>query len=114
MEGPDWVKEFNGAVTVSDKQGIIIYMNDKSQQGYGGSLVGRNSLDCHPEPARTKYAQMLENQTTNTYTIEKQGIRKLIHQAPWFQNGEYAGLIELSIEIPQEMPHFFRKPKAAE
>ena len=111
MEGPDWVKEFNGAVTVSDKQGIIIYMNDKSQQGYGGSLVGQNSLDCHPEPARSKLAEMLKTQTPNTYTIEKNGIKKLIHQSPWYQNGRYMGFVELSIEIPLQMAHFVRKPK---
>ncbi len=28
---------------------------------------------------------------TNAYTIEKNGIKKLIHQTPWFENGEYTG-----------------------
>jgi transcriptional regulator with PAS, ATPase and Fis domain len=114
MCGPDWVRDFDGAVTVCDQQGIILYMNEKSQKGFGGRLVGENALDCHPEPAKSKLAQMLITHATNTYTIEKMGVKKLIHQAPWFQNGEYAGFVELSIEIPFEMPHFIRTPNVVE
>ena len=44
----------------------------------------------------------------NSYTIEKKGIKKLIHQSPWFEDGKPAGLIEISIEIPFELPHFIR------
>jgi hypothetical protein len=47
------------------------------------------------------------------YTIEKNGVRKLIFQAPWFQDGKYAGLVELALEIPAEMPHFVRDGQAA-
>ena len=114
MTGVDWVAEFSGAITVCDKQGIIVYMNKKSEQGFGGNLVGQNVLDCHPEPARAKLAKLLETKAANTYTIEKSGVKKLIHQAPWFNNGEYAGFVELSIEIPFEMPHFVRAPESAE
>ncbi len=109
MEGIDWAKEFSGAVTVCDTKGMIVEMNEKARKGFGGNWVGQSLLDCHPEPARSKVIAMLETQATNTYTIEKSGIKKLIHQAPWFQNGEYAGLVELSLEIPFEMPHYVRK-----
>ena len=30
MPSVDWVKEYPGAVTVCDRQGIILYMNDKA------------------------------------------------------------------------------------
>jgi len=43
------------------------------------------------------------------YTIEKKGIKKLIYQAPWYENGEFSGVVELSIPIPFEMPHYIRK-----
>ena len=109
MSGFDWVAEFPGAVTVSDTQGIIVYMNQKAEKSYGGSLVGKNMLECHPEPARSKLVKLMETQTINTYTIEKIGIKKLIHQSPWFQNGNYAGFVELSIEIPFELQHFVRQ-----
>ena len=110
----DWVKEYPGAVTVCDVQGVILYMNDRAVKvlsGTGKSLVGQNVLDCHPEPARTKLAQLLQTQASNSYTIEKNGVKKLIHQSPWYRGGEYAGFVELSIEIPLSMPHYIRKPK---
>jgi hypothetical protein len=44
----------------------------------------------------------------NVYTIEKNGIKKLIYQSPWFEKGEMKGLVELSLEIPFNMPHFIR------
>ena len=109
----DWIKEFPGKVTVCDKQGIIIYMNDCSCQGYakdgGAELVGKNLLDCHPEPSRSQLADMLANPRCNSYTIEKNGIKKFIYQSPWYQEGKYMGFVELSLEIPLSMPHFVRK-----
>jgi hypothetical protein len=65
-------------------------------------------LDCHPEPARILLASLMETRQRNIYTIEKNGIKKLIYQSPWYLNGDYAGFIELSLEIPFEMPHFIR------
>jgi len=51
---------------------------------------------------------MLAAGEKNIYTIEKNGVKKLIYQSPWYQNGKYAGFVELSLEIPFEMPHFIR------
>ncbi len=51
---------------------------------------------------------MLAAHEKNIYSIEKNGVKKLIFQSPWFKNGEYAGFVELSLEIPFEMPHFVR------
>ena len=40
---PDWAKEMNCAVTVCDKEGIILYMNDKAKDTFSkhGSLPER-------------------------------------------------------------------------
>ena len=39
-------------------------------------------------------------------------VKKLIYQTPWYkEDGTFGGLIEYSIEIPFEMPHFVRQPK---
>jgi len=107
-----WVREFPGAVTVCDRDGVVLEMNDKSAEvfeGDGGrALIGRNLLDCHPEPARSKLAAMLAAGRANVYTIEKNGVKKLIYQVPWRVDGEYRGFVELSLEIPFEMPHFVR------
>jgi ribosomal protein S6 len=85
-------------------------MNGKAAQTFaddgGMALLGRSVLDCHPEPARSKLKHLLETQSANVFTIEKRGVRKLIYQTPWFQDGAFAGLVELSLELPAEMPHF--------
>ena len=115
MQICEWAKEYPGAITVCDPEGIILYMNDKAQTvlSNGKNLVGQNVLACHPEPARSKLTAMLESGKSNTYTIEKNGIKKLIHQTSWYQEGKYSGFVELSIEIPYELPHFVRTPKPA-
>ena len=72
---------------------------------------------CHPAPAKTKLKGLLEHQQLNAYTIEKtltdgSKVKKLIYQTPWWkEDGSFGGLIEYSIEIPFEMPHFVRQPK---
>jgi PAS domain S-box-containing protein len=108
----DWAKEFPAAVTVSDAAGIIIYMNDRAVETfskYGGcSLIGKSLIDVHPEPSRTKVKEMMKSREVNSYTIEKNGVKKLIYQAPWFDGGEFKGYVELSMEIPLDMPHHIR------
>jgi transcriptional regulator with PAS, ATPase and Fis domain len=107
-----WSDEFPGGVTVCDRNGVIIEMNEKSAKTFeadgGRALVGTNLLACHPEPSRSQVADLLANPRVNAYTIEKRGAHKLIYQAPWFQDGAYKGLVELSLEIPESMPHFIR------
>ena len=114
MQNMEWVKEFDGAVTVCDADGVILSVNEKACRTFakdgGASLVGKNLYDCHPEKARAKIREIMEKGVTNVYTIEKAGIKKLIYQAPWYKDGAVAGLVELSIEIPFEMPHFVRTP----
>jgi transcriptional regulator with PAS, ATPase and Fis domain len=112
MNKNGWVREFPMAVTVCDTEGRILEMNDRSREVFaadgGAALVGRNVLDCHPEPSRTKLEGMMAGRRANVYTIQKNGKRKLIYQAPWHENGVYAGFVELSLEIPWDMPHFDR------
>ena len=112
MADHEWVRACPGAVTVCDRAGIILEMNDRSVRSFAGdggaALVGTNALDCHPEPSRTKLAGMLASGKANVYTIEKDGVKKLIYQAPWYRDGEYAGFVELSLEIPFALPHFVR------
>jgi hypothetical protein len=109
----DWTKEFPGAVTVCDRDGVITEMNDRSVSTFeadgGRALVGTNLLACHPEPSRGKVADLLANPRVNAYTIEKRGVRKLIYQAPWYRDGVVQGLVELSLEIPGAMPHVVRE-----
>lgn len=106
-----WSDEFKGKVTVCDREGKIIYINKLANEKYikeGNDLLGKNLLECHPEPSRTKVASMLESPTINSYTVEKGGIKRMIHQTPLYTNGVFSGVIEISFEIPKEMPHFNR------
>ena len=52
---------------------------------------------------------MLATGGSNTYTIEKNGIKKMIYQTPWFNEGVVSGLVEISMELLEEMPHHIRK-----
>lgn len=109
----DWVNEFPGAVTVCDRAGVVVAMNDKSARTFetdgGRALIGKDMLECHPEPSRTAVAGLLAEPRVNAYTIEKGGVRKLIYQAPWYEKGEYRGLVELSLDLPEVLPHFVRQ-----
>ena len=108
-----YFEEISNAVTVCDTTGMIVFMNKKATETfakYGGAkLIGTSLLDCHPEPSKTKVRIMLEDQQPNTYMIEKEGKKKLIHQMPWYDQGTFGGLIEISIELPKEIPTFQRK-----
>ena len=112
MDFANFFKGFPGAVTVCDRDGVILAMNERAMETFasdgGEKLLGTNVLQCHPEPARSKLKAMLAESRTNVYTIEKKGIRKLIYQAPWLENGVVAGFCELSLVIPETMPHFVR------
>lgn len=111
-KGYNWAKELPCGVTVCDKEGVIIYINDRAAATFvkhGTSLVGHSLFDYHGERAAGMIRQMLSSGETNSYTIEKEGAKKLIHQMPWFDGGKVAGLVELSLVIPFEMPHFIRK-----
>ena len=108
----EWIKEFPAAITVSDTEGIVLEMNDRARQTfakYGGEkLIGTSLYDCHPPYACEKIRTMLADGKPNAYTIEKNGIRKMICQQPWYQDGVIAGLVEISIELPETMPHYAR------
>ncbi|MFH2141011.1 MAG: PAS domain-containing protein [Bacteroidota bacterium] len=109
----NFIKELPYAVTVCDRDGKILEMNDKSVETfnkYGGKeLIGKSLLDCHHKKAQKTLVDMLKNHDTNAYTIEKEGVKKLIYQSPWFEDGKFAGYIELSLILPTDMPHFIRK-----
>jgi transcriptional regulator with PAS, ATPase and Fis domain len=112
MTPDSWAKEFPAAVTVTDEKGTIIEMNVKAVKAFekdgGEKLIGTDVLDCHPEPSRSKLRDIMDKRRTNVYTIEKAGVKKFIYQAPWYRDGQFAGVVEISFEIPAVLPHFVR------
>jgi hypothetical protein len=109
----NWTKDFPGSITICDMEGIIVEMNERATALYRKegrkNRVGECLFDCHPEPARTKLEQLLRTGETNVYTIEKNGTKKFIYQAPWLQEGKRCGMIELVLEVSSNPPHFVRK-----
>jgi len=109
---PRWADGLPAAITVTDAHGTIIAMNARAGETFaadgGAALVGRSVFECHPEPARSKLRALYAQPAPSHYTIRKRGARKIIHQIPWYAGGAFAGLVELSIPIPDEMPHFER------
>ena len=105
-----WAEELNCAVTVCDSDGIILYMNKKSRETFSshGNLIGKNLFECHSEPSQAKIRHMLATGASNSYTISKGGLRKMIYQSPWRHNGIIAGMVEISMVIPEELPHYIR------
>ena len=109
-----WADEVNYAVTIADKDCRIIYMNRRSRETFcknGENLIGRSLMDCHPEHARKIIRHLLEKGGSNTYTITKNGVNKLIFQSSWKFNGQIAGLVETSMVLPPDMKHFDRDKK---
>lgn len=109
--GYDWATELSCGVTVCNKDGVIIFINNKAAvtfARFGDNLIGHSLFEFHGERASCMIKKMLEENGTNSYTIEKEGQKKLIHQMTWHIDGKVAGLVELSIVIPSEMPHYIR------
>ncbi|NPD82683.1 PAS domain-containing protein [Prevotella sp. PINT] len=98
-------------VTVCDKEGIVVYQNERAIKR-DGNAIGKNLYGCHPESANKIIRHMLETGESNTYQIIRHGRHKQIHQTPWYdEEGNVAGLIELAIDLPDNMPVFDRDKK---
>ena len=112
MDNPIWIEGLPVAVTVTSSDGTIVAMNERSRETFaadgGGALIGQSVFDCHPEPAPRQDAALYAGRQPNHYTIRKNGQKKIIHQVPWFTGGVFGGFVEISIPIPDEMPHFDR------
>ncbi len=112
MENPTWIEGLPVALTVTSADGTIIAMNERSRETFAGdggaALIGRSVFNCHPEPALTKTRQLYAALRATHYTIRKNRQKKIIHQMPWFDGGVFAGFVEISIPIPDDLPHFDR------
>ena len=110
MEHKDYYKGLNLAITVSAKDGEILYQNDSSIE-VNGDARGRDLMKCHNERSQQIIRHLLDDAATNVYTISKKGKRKLIYQTPWYEDDAkqvVGGLVEFSIILPEDMPHYDR------
>ncbi|MBR1769513.1 MAG: diguanylate cyclase [Bacteroidales bacterium] len=101
------------AITVTDEKGDFIDMNAHSRRvnlkSPDDNIIGKNIMGCHNERSQAIINHMMSSKECNVYTITKKGQKKLIYQSPWYKdNGDFGGLVELSLVIPFEMPHYDR------
>lgn len=112
MDTESWIKGFPASIVVCDTNGMILEMNDRACENFvkdgGEKLVGKNLFDCHPEHARKKLKVMIDAQLSNCYTVEKNGVKKLVYQTPWYSDGVFKGFVEMIIDIPTEIPNYRR------
>ena len=112
MSKSAWIKELSAEIMVCDTKGVILDMNDEaaalfSQEG-GTGLLGKNILDCHPEPSLSKLTGLMEGQESNAYYNTEGGEKRFFFQSPWFQDSVYSGFVEISFRAPENIPHFIR------
>ena len=109
----DWIKHYPLAVSVCDREGIIIAMNCLAEENFkpwgGRDLLGKSLFDCHPEAANAIIRRMLKEESANTYCTINKEQRKLVHQCPWHDSsGKFAGLVETIVPLPAEVLAFKR------
>ena len=110
MTDIDYFKNLNLAITICDKDGNVLYQNDSSLDVNGDART-KNLVNCHNAHSWEIIRHLIDDDTTNAYTISKKGKKKLIYQTPWYEDDEkkiVGGLIEFSIIIPEDMPHYDR------
>lgn len=107
LSDPAWAEAIDCAITVCDTAGVVLYQNARSCE-VNGDVRGNSLIPCHNESSQAIIRQLLTEGGKNVYTIEKQGVRKLIYQTVWRENDEVRGLVEFSLEIPGEVPHYRR------
>jgi DUF438 domain-containing protein len=111
-ERKNWEDDLDIAITVVDFDGTIERMNPKAQATFekygGGTLIGQSVFNCHPEHAVQKIKNQIDQGKPNHYTITKNGQKKIIHQIPRLRDGKVVGVVEISVPIPEQMPHFVR------
>lgn len=108
--GPDfdWMEHYPASVTVCDTRGTIIAMNRQAMANFarrgGQALIGTSLFACHPEAANDSIRTLLREQRSNSYYTVKNGIRRLVHQEPWYHRDTFGGLVETVIVLPAELP----------
>lgn len=107
-----WLDGIQVAFTYCDESGLVLDMNQASADTFaedgGRQLIGQSALECHPEPARSKLQELLKLPALNVYTIEKAGRRKMIYQVPVWDGEIFKGIVEISLPLPDSIPHFVR------
>ncbi len=110
-----WVKDFPAEVSVMAKDGTIVGLNDEAIKAFeyagGEEVIGKNGIQCHQASTQEIIRKLLSEQKTHSYLRYKpkshpdSGI--FCYQSPWYENGEFMGLVEFVLPIePEEIERF--------
>jgi len=113
LEAHAWVKELPAEIIVCDAAGLLIEMNEAAEELFasdgGRGLLGSDVLDCHSGADRSKLERMIKEGRSNAYINEESGSLTFFFQSPWYRDGRYAGFVEISFQVPGEIPHYLRE-----
>lgn len=103
----DWVEEFPRMISVCDTEGKILVMNKEIAEYFissgGKKLIGTNLYDCHGKIAGKQIRDLMEVQKTDVYIAEENGERELVIHVPWFKQGTFSGIVEISVPLAGEI-----------
>jgi PAS domain S-box-containing protein len=113
MQSLNYFNEIQNPITVCDINGIIVYMNkaaEKMLEKYDSkNLVGKSLYDCHNPQSNEIIKRLISNEESNSYFTLKNGVKKFVHQTPWYVDGKMNGLIEIVTVLPENTPILERK-----
>jgi transcriptional regulator with PAS, ATPase and Fis domain len=113
MSNFKYFDEISNPITICDIEGIIVYMNKASQKMLekydSGNLIGKSLYDCHNHHSNEIIKRLIDKEESNSYFTLKNGVKKFIHQTPWYVDGKMSGLIEIVTVLPSDLPTYERK-----
>ena len=99
----NFFKTINCAVVVWDKEGKVLYQNDKSISK-DGNVCGNNLIGCHKPESWKMIQKMLNEDCSNIYQVIRTTGSKLVFQTPWYEeDGSIGGLVEIVTELPENL-----------
>lgn len=103
----DWVEEFPGMISVCDVNGKILVLNKKIAEYFSSSggekLIGSNLFDCHGQTSGQEIHQLMTQKKADVYIAEEKGEKELVIHSPWYQEGVFAGLVEITLPFDGEI-----------
>jgi hypothetical protein len=107
-----WISTYPAEIMVCDQDGMVLEMSDISVGIYekegGRNMIGRNVFDHHEEPAKSQMMNVVKQKRHVMYTTEKDGLKKLVSIAPWYEEGAYAGFALIVLDLPERLPNIVK------
>lgn len=107
-----WIEDCPFPIKACDKDANLVFINGKAAKNAeklgGKSLVGKNILAFHKPQSQEKLKKLIAEGSCNVYSIEKKGKKSLVYQLPWIEGGKVCGMVEMTLPLPDDIPHYVR------